>query len=270
LARVAGGEIKERVEPMGQEDEFALLGNDINRMLDRIEVLMNGVRHVSDTIAHNLRTPLTRILLHLRTAAEEVGTSAVQKRNIENSVLAIEELISVFEKLLQIAETEAGTRRIDFHPVDLSSVVSEVLDFYEAVAEAQGAKLLFDPCGKVMVMGDPDLLAGAIANLVDNALKYGGAGTKVEIKDETLGNHILLTVKDNGPGIPAQELKQLGTRFFRLDRRVAGHGLGVASVAAVVALHGGRIWFDDASPGLRVCMEFPQHFPLGKLNMDKS
>lgn len=259
LTRVATGEIKERVEPLGQEDEFALLGHDINKMLDRIEVLMNGVRHVSDTIAHNLRTPLTRILSRLRTAADEVGISAIQKRNIEDAVLDIEELIAVFEKLLLIAEAEAGARRINFQPVDLSSVVTEVVDFYEAVAEIQGCKLVFDPSGKTLVMGDPDLLAGAIANLVDNALKYGGAGATVMIGNETMRDHVLLTVKDNGPGVPAQELKQLGTRFFRLDRTISGHGLGVASVTAVVALHGGRIWFDHAAPGLVVCMEFPRH-----------
>ena len=259
LTRVASGEIKERVESMGQEDEFALLGNDINKMLDRIEVLMNGVRHVSDTIAHNLRTPFTRILLRLRTAADEVDISVIQKRNIEDAVLDIEELISVFEKLLQIAEAEAGARRINFQPVDLSLVVSEALDFYEAVAEIQGAKLVFDPSGNAVVIGDPDLLAGAIANLVDNALKYGGAGTTVMIGIETMRDHVLLTLKDNGPGIPAQELKQLGTRFFRLDRTISGHGLGIASVTAVVALHGGRIWFDHATPGLMVCMEFPRH-----------
>lgn len=259
LTRVATGEIKERVEPLGQDDEFALLGNDINKMLDRIEVLMDGVRHVSDTIAHNLRTPLTRILLRLRTAADEVGISDIQKRNIEDAVLGIEELISVFEKLLRIAETEAGARRINFQPVDLSSVVSEVLDFYEAVAEIQGSNLVFDPSGDGIVTGDPDLLAGAIANLADNALKYGGAGTTVIVGIETTRDHVLLTVKDNGPGVPAKELKRLGSRFFRLDRTIAGHGLGVASVTAVVALHGGRIWFDHATPGLVVSMEFPRN-----------
>lgn len=261
LTRVAGGEIKERVVLLGQEDEFALLGSDINKMLDRIEVLMNGVRHVSDTIAHNLRTPLTRILLRLRTAANEAGIDARQKRNIEDAVLDIEELIVVFEKLLQIAEAEAGARRIDFQPVAVSSVVGEVLDFYEAVAEVQGAKLVFDPSDKAIVMGDPDLLAGAISNLVDNALKYGGPGATVTIVSETTRDHVLLTLKDNGPGIPAPDLEQLGKRFFRLDRSVAGHGLGLASVTAVVALHGGRIWFESAAPGLVVCMEFPRHKP---------
>ena len=261
LTRVATGEITERVEPMGQEDEFSLLGNDINKMLDRIEVLMNGVRHVSDTIAHNLRTPLTRVLLRLRAAAQDTSISAIQQMHIENAILDIEELIAVFEKLLQIAEAEAGARRIGFQPVSLPSVVTEVVDFYEAVAEAQGADLSFYNAGLAFVIGDPDLLAGAIANLVDNALKYGGIGATVTIKTEVTGNHARLTVEDNGPGIPEQELKKLGTRFFRLNRNTRGHGLGLASVAAVVTLHGGRISFDPATPGLKVLLEFPRHMP---------
>lgn len=259
LLRVAAGEIKERVEPLGQDDEFALLGNDINKMLDRIEVLMNGVRHVSDTIAHNLRTPLTRILLQLRHVAAQTDITAVQRKNIEKAVIDIEELISVFEKLLQIADAEAGTQRIHFQALVLSSVISEVLDFYGTVAEANGIQLLFTPAEGAPVMGDPDLIAGALANVVDNALKYGREGSTIMIKDEATRDHVLLTVSDNGPGIPEKDLTQLGTRFFRLDRSVSGHGLGLASVAAVMALHGGRLWFDDAKPGLVVCMEFPRH-----------
>jgi signal transduction histidine kinase len=261
LTRVAAGEIRERVEPMGQEDEFALLANDINKMLDRIEALMSGVRHVSDTIAHNLRTPLTRILLRLRTAAEDTSISAIQQKHIEDAIVDIEELISVFEKLLQIAEAEAGARRIDFQPVSLSAVVSEVVDFYEAVAEVQQATLGFELSGKPVVMGDPDLLASALANLVDNALKYGGIGTAVMIRTEVTRDHVLLTVEDSGPGIPAQEMRKLGTRFFRMDRGTAGHGLGLASVVAMVSLHGGRISFDAATPGLKVLLEFPRHLP---------
>ncbi len=261
LTRVATGEIKDRVEPMGREDEFALLANDINKMLDRIEVLMNGVRHVSDTIAHNLRTPLTRILLRLRAAAHDASVSATQQEHIEDAILDIEELIAVFEKLLQIAETEAGARRIGFQPVFLSAVVSEVVDFYEAIAEAQGANIVFDADEKAVVMGDPDLLAGAIANLVDNALKYGGIGATVRIKTEVNRGQAVLTVEDNGPGIAAQELKKLGTRFFRLDRTTRGHGLGLASVVAIVSLHDGRISFDPATPGLKVSLELTRHTP---------
>ena len=261
LARVATGEIKDRVELMGQEDEFALLGNDINKMLDRIEVLMNGVRHVSDIIVHNLRTPLTRILLRLRAAAEDSSINDIQKKYIGSAILDIEELTAVFEKLLQIAEAEAGARRIGFEPVSLSSIVSEVVAFYAAVAEAQGANLFFDIAGKAEVIGDPDLLAGAIANLVDNALKYGGIGITVMIKTEATRDHVLLIVEDNGPGIPVQEMKKLGTRFFRLDRKTRGHGLGLASVMAIVILHGGRISFQPATPGLRVLLEFPRRTP---------
>lgn len=259
LTRVASGEIKERVVPVGREDEFALLGRDINKMLDRIELLMRGVQHVSDTIAHNLRTPLTRILARLRTAAAQADVSVTQRRMLEDAVSDIEDLTAVFEKLLQIAEAEAGARRIPFQAVAIASVASEVIDFYEAIADQQGATVEGHNSGNGIVLGDPDLLASAIANLVDNALKYGGAGARVTVESRATQDHVVLAVKDDGPGIPAHALAHLGTRFFRLDRSVGGHGLGLASVAAVVALHGGRMAFEDAAPGLLVRLEFPLH-----------
>ena len=257
LTRVSNGEIKDRVDALGHDDEFAQLGHEINKMLDHVEVLMQGVRHVSDIIAHNLRTPLTRILFRLRTVADEVSISADNKGSIEDAIRDIEELISVFEKLLRIAETEAGARRTSLQPVDLSYVVSEVIDFYEALADLQAAKIVCDTPGRQLVIGDPDLLAGAIANLIENALKYGGIGTTVTVQTETTGDRVILTVKDDGPGIPVQEMAQLGTRFFRRDRTISGHGLGLASVSAVVALHYGRLWFDNATPGLLVGVAFP-------------
>ncbi len=259
LTRVAAGQIKERIAPVESKDEIALLGDEINKVLDRIELLMSGIRHVSDTIAHNLRTPLTRILLRLQSVAAEASTGTQQKEKIEAAVLDIEDLITVFEKLLQIGQAEAGARRIGFQAVALNSVVEEVIDFYEAVADQQNARLVFDAPVAATVLGDADLLASAIANLVDNALKYSGPGATVSIKIRNSTDIVSLTVADNGPGIPADKLEKLGTRFFRLNQKIPGHGLGVASVAAVCALHGGHIRFDDAKPGLMVCWEFPLH-----------
>lgn len=259
LTRVATGAIEERVKPTGRGDEFALLANDINTMLDRIELLMNGVRHVSDAIAHNLRTPLTRILSRLRTVAEAPDTSAAHRQIFDDAAIHIEDLIAVFEKLLQIAEAEAGARRIPFEPVSITSVIREVIDFYEVVADQQGATLRCETSDDAIVLGDPGLLASAIANLVDNALKYGGTGATVTVESSASRDQVLLAVTDNGPGVPERERTRLGTRFLRLDRSVPGHGLGVAGVAAVVALHGGHIRFDDAGPGLIVRMEFARH-----------
>lgn len=256
-ARIAAGELQVRVAPSGDEDEFALLEQDINAMLDRIQSLMDGVRHVSNTIAHNLRTPLTRILMRLREAERELGPDAAQHRAIAESIREIEELTVVFEKLLQIAEAEAGARRRHFAPVPLHTIADDVAELYEAVAELQGARLLRDPAGLAVAPGDKDLLAGAVVNLVDNALKYAGSGAVVRIGTRTAEGLALITVQDDGPGIPAAEQENVGKHFHRLDRSTPGHGLGLASVRAVVALHGGRLRLSNADPGLQACIELP-------------
>lgn len=253
-----GGELQERVAESGEDDEFALLNREINTMLDRIESLMDGVRHVSNTIAHNLRTPLTRILVRLRNA-EQTDTDPAQRREaIGAAIHEIEELTLVFEKLLQIAEAEAGARRRSFTPVSLDVIATDVLDLYEAVAEAQGTRLLREPDDTVRLSGDRDLLAGAVANLLDNALKYAGPGAVIRIGTQETPEGVRLTVQDNGPGVPAAELARLGTRFHRLHPDgAAGHGLGLASVQAVATLHGGRLHFENAAPGLRAVLQLP-------------
>ncbi len=257
-ARVGAGELQHRVEVSGGgQDEFALLHRDVNEMLDRIELLMNGVRHVSDTIAHNLRTPLTRIMLGLRTAESEGTPPAARQAAIAGAVRDIEDLTVTFEKLLQIAEVEAGAYRCKFAPVALGTIADDVLELYDAVAETQQAVLVREPAEPAPVQGDSDLLAGVVANLVDNALKYAGRDAVVRVGTAVVNDRVLLTVQDNGPGVPASEYTRMGTRFHRLDRATPGHGLGLASVQAVVALHGGELRFADAHPGLRVEIDLP-------------
>ncbi|QOF79471.1 sensor histidine kinase [Variovorax sp. 38R] len=259
-ARIAAGELQERVAPSGEEDEFALLEGDINAMLDRIQSLMDGVRHVSNTIAHDLRTPLTRVLVRLRAVEAGLGlgdTNHPQREPVATAIRELEELAVMFEKLLQIAEVEAGARRQQFAPVALHVIADDVAELYEAVAEMQGITLLREPADRAVALGDRDLLAGAAANLLDNALKYGGAGATVRIGTHTVDGRAQLVVQDDGPGIPSAEYAHLGARFHRLDHSTPGHGLGLASVQAVVALHGGRLQFGDAGPGLRACIDLP-------------
>lgn len=251
-ARIAAGELQERVALSGQEDEFALLENDINAMLDRIQSLMDGVRHVSNTIAHNLRTPLTRVLMRLRAVELALDAEDPQRGAVESAIRELEELAVVFEKLLQIAEVEAGARRQQFAPVALHVIADDVAELYEAVAEMQGIALRREPADTAVALGDRDLLAGAAANLLDNALKYAGTGATVRIGTQTKDGRAQLVVQDDGPGIPSAEYERIGVRFHRLDRSTPGHGLGLASVQAVIALHGGRLQFEDAAPGLRV------------------
>ncbi|KTT25638.1 sensor histidine kinase [Pseudacidovorax intermedius] len=247
------GRLAERVDIAAGDDEFARLGQDINAMLDRIESLMAGVRQVSDTVAHELRTPLTRALLGLQAAQAPEVPDAARREAIDRAVQELQELGTVFQKLLQIAEAEAGARRRDFAPVALHAIADDVLELYEAVAEQQGARLLREPADDARVHGDRDLLAGAIANLVDNALKYGGPGCTVRVGTAVdADGQAVVEVQDDGPGVPAADLARIGQRFTRLRPELPGHGLGLASVRAVAALHGGSLQAEDAAPGLRM------------------
>jgi signal transduction histidine kinase len=255
-ARIGAGELQERVELQGDEDEFALLKHDINQMLDRIQQLMGGVRHVSDTIAHNLRTPLTRAVLRLRAAQEPGLPPQARQAALAAAQRDLQDLSVTFEKLLQIAEAEAGTRRGRFGPVALHAVADEVVELYDALAESCGSRLLREG-GEVIVEGDRDLLAGAIANLVDNALKYAGAGVTVRVSTAARPEAAVIAVQDDGPGVPPAEHARMGSRFHRLDRSRPGYGLGLASVRAIAQLHGGQLRFSDAGPGLRAELQLP-------------
>jgi len=254
---VGAGDLTSRVPAAGQEDEFALLDRDINQMLDRIEGLMEGVKHVSNTIAHEMRTPMARVLASLRNA-DRPGTTDQRVREANRlAVQELEALTVVFDKLLQIAEAESGTRRQAFGRVDIEKIMSDVVDLFGAVAEEQGTALLECSDRELVVMGDRDLLAGAIANLVDNALKYSGRGAQVRVVAEREGDSVVLCVEDSGPGVPEPLLERLGARFYRLDRSTPGFGLGLASVRAVAHLHGGSLRFGDAAPGLSVQIRLP-------------
>lgn len=251
-ARVAAGRLTERVLPSTRDDEFALLEYDINRMLDRIASLMQGVRHVSDTIAHNLRTPLTRALAHLHETQHDNADPQAMRAACTAVIDELEQLDTMFHKLLQIAEAEAGAQRQRFTPLSLHAIASDVVDLYAAVAEDQASALRLQGQPAAMVRGDADLLAGAIANLVDNALKYSAdtPGAVVDVSVQALDGEVVLSVRDRGPGVPAAALPRLGQRFFRLDERLPGTGLGLASVRAVAQLHGARLTLENAAPGL--------------------
>lgn len=257
IARVGEGRIQERIHESGRNDEFSRLDRDLNGMLDQIEQLMLGVRHVTDTIAHNLRTPLSRILLRLRDlqgrpAAEQAETLDFVQREVED-------LTVVFDKLLALAEIEAGTRRKAFAPIDLGFVVREVVEFYEPLADEAGVAFSSRLEAAPPVHGDADLLASALANLLDNAIKFaaGRAGAAVQVRMATQDGQAVLSVVDNGPGISAPHKARIGEHFFRSDANRPGHGLGLASVLAIVRLHGGSLQFDDLAPGLQVRIVLP-------------
>ena len=260
MSRVAAGELRQRIPVDQREDEFTLLNRDINTMLDRLEQLMEGIRHVSNSIAHNLRTPLTRILLRLRNAQQ--ASPEMQSATLELVAEEVAELGVVFEKLLQIAEVESGASRKSFASVDLQALLVDVVDFYEPLVEDAGGILRLDVQEGVQALGDGDLLASAVSNLVDNAIKYGASpddihGADVLLRAAPAQEHgsdgvwgVEITVQDQGPGADPQTLEKMTTRFYRAESDRPGYGLGLASVLAIVQLHGGKLSFHNAHPGL--------------------
>lgn len=257
-AQVGAGQWGRRIPDHPKQDEFARLSSDINGMLDRIERLMHGVRNVSDVVAHHLRTPLTRIQVRLRTIDWDNAPRNEIRANVDRLSADLDDLATVSEKLLQIAELESGTRRKNFEPARLDIIAADVVDLYEALAEEQHAQLSFHSAGPAPLRGDPDLLAGALATLVDNALKYAGYGARIHIDITQSPHHTTLTVIDNGPGIPPEKIGRIGERFYRAHQHVPGYGLGLTMVIAIARLHDGSMTLHNAESGLCVQLQFPR------------
>lgn len=263
IRRTAGeieaGDLSRRI-PVSSEDEFGLLSRDINRMLDRIEHLMEGVRHVSNAIAHDLRTPLGRIRNKLDGALRQQQSVAGYESAAQAAIDDIDDLTRVFDKLLQIAAAESGMRPENFDDIDLHQIGADIVEMYEATADEQGVLLVQMYGEGVPARGDRNLLGSALASLVDNAIKYAGQGATVEVSAGSDAQGSWLAVRDNGPGVPAEELPKLTQRFYRLDksRHLPGNGLGLSIVAAIAALHGGSLEIEDAAPGLRLRLRLPR------------
>jgi signal transduction histidine kinase len=257
-AQIEKGDLSPRV-PVSGNDEFALLNSDINRMLDRIELLMDGVRHVSNAIAHDLRTPLSRIRGRLDDALRHPPTVDSLSGAAHGAIDDIDALIRLFEGLLQIAEAESGMRPSTFERLDLQRIACDISEMYEASAEECGVRLAAAPATPLYVDGDRNLLASAVASLIDNALKYAGPQAAITVRTELYQGRAAIAVCDNGPGIPAAELGKVSQRFYRVDksRHLPGNGLGLAIVSATAVLHGGSLALEDAAPGLIARMLLP-------------
>src|SRR5262252_8898585 len=258
---IESGDLSRRIPVPNADDEFTRLNRDINRMLDRIQHLMEGVRDVSNAIAHDLRTPLSRIRNRLDEALREDASTEQLREAAGISIHGVDELIVIFDKLLQIAEAESATRRQCFQPVALKTIIEDIVDLYDAAAEAYGVTLVTDVVGEPTALGDKDLLASAAANLVDNALKYGGRNaTTVRVGAREDRETVSIVVQDGGPGIPPEEKAKVVTRFYRLDRSrsLPGNGLGLTIVTAISHLHGGKLSLEDSAPGLIARIVLPR------------
>lgn len=253
---VMAGHLDERVPARGTDDEFDRLADNLNRMLDQIQYLMDSVRQVSDNVAHDLRTPLTRLrwrLERLQAGGDEDGAL------LEQAIADADGLLNTFHALLRIAEVESGSRR-RFTDVDLAELVADVGELYEPVAAAHGQTLGIEADAAVPARGDRDLLFQALTNLVDNAVKYTPEGGRIAVRAMADEDGAELVVADSGPGVPAEQREAVLERFVRLEasRASPGSGLGLSLVAAVARLHEGELRLEDNAPGLRVRLNVPR------------
>lgn len=252
---IMSGQLNRRIPARGGDDEFDELVSHLNAMLDRIEALMNDVRRVSDNIAHDLKTPLTRLRNELESIREGVGDD----RSVERALQEADSLLATFNALLRIARIESGHRRAGFAEVDLAALARDVVDLYQPLAEDKGLALSAQVEDEITVRGDRDLLFQAVANLLDNAIKYTPAPGEVSLYLQSGSDAARIIVGDSGPGIPEAARDKVFERFYRTEesRHSPGSGLGLALVKAVVQVHEGRISLEDKCPGLRVRMELP-------------
>ena len=255
---IVEGDLSQRLPVSGVVDEFDMLARTVNRMLDQIDDLVQNVKHSSNVIAHDLRTPLAELRAHLEqlslTHPEPEETFAV----IDISIGDVDRIIAIFNAILRLAEIDSGTRRTGFKPFDVTEVIEEAVEFYCPVGQLKGITLEARCNGDLTIHGDSLLLAQALGNLIDNALKYAGDGGKIVVSGQKNdANCVDIVVADNGPGIAAQDMGKVADRFFRADpsRSSPGIGLGLAIVSAVAKLHGGLLVLSNNAPGLRATIK---------------
>ncbi len=256
---VMAGDLTRRLPLEGGGDEFDQLVGTINTMLARIEELVRDMRQVTDDIAHDLRSPLSRLRQKLEAALARARDPGADAETLAAATAELDAVLATFSSLLRIARAEAGLRGTPPQPVALSDLVAQMVETYAAVAEEQGQSLEAEVAGGLAVAGDAALLRQAMANLIENALLHGGPGVRVRVALRQEAGAPVLEVSDNGTGIPPEEHDKVTRRFYRLDRsrNTPGTGLGLALVQAVAQLHGATLRLADAAPGLRVTIMFP-------------
>jgi signal transduction histidine kinase len=250
--------LDKRIPLRGTNDEWDRVAENLNLMLDRIETLMGEIKQVSDNVAHDLRTPLTRMRGRLEKAYHGQRNSVDDQSLIGDTIADLDAVLRIFSSLTRIAQIETQERKVAFRTVNLVEIASEVVELYDAAAEPAGTRLTVVGEREVLVTGDRDLIFDAIANLVDNAIKHGRAGGQVVVTNETIDGSPVVSIADDGPGIPVDQHEYVFKRFYRLEqsRYTPGNGLGLSLVAAVARLHGGRIEMLDNSPGLKLMLWF--------------
>jgi signal transduction histidine kinase len=255
---IMGGGIARRIPTSGRGDEFDALATRLNEMLDRIQALMENLRQVSNEIAHDLRTPLTRLRQRLELALSVSDGITDHTLVVARAIEDVDAILQTFTSLLRIAQIEAGTRRAGFTIVDLSGLIDDLLEIYVPVAADDHRKLEGRIARDVRALGDRELLTQMLANLIENALRHTPEGTRIDLSLSETDRGPVLALTDNGPGIPDLMHDRVFDRFARLDasRTKPGSGLGLSLVAAIAELHGSAVELSDNQPGLRVTLRF--------------
>ena len=269
---IMGGDLSGRLPVAGTGDELDRLAENLNAMLERIEALMRGLKEVSDNIAHDLKTPLTRLRNRCEQALRASGNETEYRAALEATIEESDNLIATFNALLMIARAESGQARDDMKEFDAAEIAHDICELYEPLAEEKGIALKVQADGAAPVSGNRELVSQALANLVDNAIKYtepnkaalNGAVPEIVVRALSEGDKILLSVADHGPGIPEADRGRAIERFVRLEqsRSQPGSGLGLSLASAVARLHGGELTLEDNHPGLKSIIALPRSGPL--------
>jgi hypothetical protein len=247
------------------------LAENLNLMLERIETLMHGLKEVSDNIAHDLKTPLTRLRNRTEQALRSAENETEYRAALESTIEESDGLIRTFNALLMIARAESGHARDDMSEFDAAEIAHDVGELYEPLAEEKGIVLKVEAESPTPLKGNRELISQALANLVDNSIKYAqprdlinGAPTEITVRALSEGDRILLTVADSGPGIPEADRRRVVERFVRLEqsRSQPGSGLGLSLASAVARLHGGELTLTDNQPGLKSIIALPRGGPV--------
>jgi signal transduction histidine kinase len=261
--RIMGGDLSGRLPVSGSGDEFDRLSENLNVMLARIAVLNDGLKQVSDNIAHDLKTPLTRLRNRAEAALSGNPETDQYRAALEATIAESDQLIKTFSAILMISRLESGYSAEQTAAVDLAAIVDDVVELYEPAAEEVGVSLVAQRPDSAVVTGNRELVGQALSNVVDNAIKYAQGTSdapKVVVALSRAGEGFTLSVTDNGPGIPAEDRERATERFVRLEqsRSQPGSGLGLSLAKAVMTFHNGRLELTDADPGLCVTMVFPK------------
>jgi len=266
------GDLGGRLPVAGTGDELDRLGENLNLMLERIEALMRGLKEVTDNIAHDLKTPITRLRNRAEQALRSAKSEEEYRAALESTIEESDGLIRTFNALLMIARAESGQARENMSEFDAAGIAHDVGELYEALAEEKGIALKVEADAPVRLRGNRELISQALANLIDNSIKYtepnsraaNGAPAQIVVRALSEGDRILLTVADSGPGIPEADRARVVERFVRLEqsRSKPGSGLGLSLASAVARLHGGELTLVDNQPGLKSVIALPRGGPV--------